>query len=181
LFQDTNGGFAVPALAAVVPPPTNPGWNNTIFSASRWISAGPNCGAFGSQCNQGPYIYQICWTQKGSGTVSLQFLADNDAVVCLNDGASCPADGPNLTLVSPVIGFDNRTDPSSNFQNPALNTPAITNAATGATSPLGGTNSLQINVGNLGSSATGLEVQGLLCGNVTLVTCPCPTCSLSKP
>jgi len=176
LLSDPNGGFTAPAPAVVVTPVLG-GWDSTIFSNSQWVSASTNCGGPGSadpNCGGGPYVYQICWTQQGSGSVSLQFLADNHAAVCLNDG-SCTLSSPNL------IGFDSFADPQSNFRDPTLNTPPISNAATSATTFSGAPNTLNINVANIAGTASGFEVQGLLCGNVTLVTCPCPTCALGKP
>jgi hypothetical protein len=161
LLSDTNGGFMAPAPAVVVSP--NPAWNSTVFSSSQWVSANTTCS--NGSCGAGPYIYQICWTQTGSGSVKLQFLADNDAVVCLNSPTGCPSDSPTPPL--PAIGWDDYLDPESNFQNPTLNTPPIINAPSSA-----GVNTLDINLGNQANSPTGLEVQGLLCGNVTLVTCP---------
>jgi hypothetical protein len=171
-ISDTTAGFTAPAPAVVVTLVVG-GWNATLFSSSQWISASTLCGGPNSSdlsCSGGSYVYQLCWTQIGSGSVSLQFLADNDEVVCFNN-ASCPPASSSPMLSSSMIGLDNPSDPASNFRDPTLNTPAITNAVTNA-SPLGEMNTLDINVGNSSETPSGLEVQGLLCGNVTLVAFP---------
>ncbi len=169
LLSDVNAKVTAPADAVVISPFS--GWNLTDFSASQWISASTACGGGGNylNCLGGPYVYQICWTQKGSGSVSLQFLADNDAAVCLNN-PSCPPVSSSTVIGGTVIGYDNYLDPTSNFIDPAFNTPSVTNAATSS-----GPNTLQVSVGNTTQTPSGLEVQGLLCGNVTLVACPTVT------
>ncbi len=166
LRSDVNAHVTAPADAVVVSPFS--GWNTTDFSSSQWISASTACGGGGNylNCLGGPYVYQICWTQTGSGSVSLQFLADNDAAVCLNN-PSCPPVSNSTVIGGSVIGYDNYLDPTNNFIDPALNTPSVTNAATSS-----GPNTLQVSVGNTTQTPSGLEVQGLLCGNVTLVACP---------
>ncbi|MGD0073924.1 MAG: hypothetical protein ABSD31_06235, partial [Candidatus Binataceae bacterium] len=169
LLSDTEGGFAAPAPAVVVS--ANSAWNSTDFANSQWISPSTNC--TNGNCGGGQYVYQICWTQTGSGSVTLQFLADNDAVVCLNSPTHCPAD--SASPPAPAIGWSpsdgNVNDDSvSNFQDPSLNIPPIITASTSA-----GANTLDINLGNQDNTPTGLEVQGLLCGNVTLVQCPTVT------
>ena len=166
LLSDVNAHVTAPAAAVVVSP--NSGWNTTDFSSSQWISASTACGGGGNylNCLGGAYVYQICWTQTGAGSVSLQFLADNDAVVCLNNPA-CPPDSSGTVIGGTVIGYDNYLDPTSNFFDPALNNPSISNAATSS-----GPNTLEVSVGNTTQTPSGLEVQGLLCGNVTLVACP---------
>ena len=127
------------------------GWNTTDFSSSQWISASTACGGGGNylNCLGGPYVYQICWTQTGSGSVSLQFLADNDAAVCLNN-PSCPPVSSSTVIGGTVIGYDNYLDPTSNFIDPALNTPSVTNAATSS-----GPNTLQVSVGNTTQTPSG--------------------------
>jgi hypothetical protein len=166
LLSDVNAKVPAPADAVVISPFS--GWNFIDFSASQWISASTACGGGGNylNCLGGPYVYQICWTQKRSGSVSLQFLADNDAAVCLNN-PSCPPVSSSTVIGGSVIGYDNYLDPTSNFIDPVLNTPSVTNAATSS-----GPNTLQVSVGNTTQTPSGLEVQGLLCGNVTLVACP---------
>src|SRR5208283_1591413 len=166
LLSDVNAHVTAPADAVVVSPFS--GWNTTDFSSSQWISASTACGGSGNylNCLGGPYVYQICWTQTGSGSVSLQFLTDNDAAVCLNN-PSCPPVGSSTVIGGTVIGYDNYLDPTSNFIDPALNTPSVTNAATSS-----GPNTLQVSVGNTTQTPSGLELQGLLCGNVKLVACP---------
>ncbi len=169
LLSDVNAHVTAPADAVVVSPFS--GWNTTDFSSSQWISASTACGGGGNylNCLGGPYVYQICWTQTGSGSVSLQFLADNDAAVCLNN-PSCPPVSSSTVIGGTVIGYDNYLDPTSNFIDPALNTPSVTNAATSS-----GPNTLEVSVGNTTQTPSGLEVQGLLCGSVTLVACPTVT------
>jgi outer membrane protein assembly factor BamB len=170
LLSDPNGGFTAPAPATVVS--AYPGWSSNSFTSSQWVSASSSCGgpAVGASCGAGPYIYQICWTQTGTGSVTLQFLADNDAVVCLNN-PSCPQDSTSPVIgTSGVIGFDDPSDPSSNFRSPTY----IANTPTSPTSLSTPLNCLDIDVGNI-SAATGLEVQGLLCGTVSLVGSPTAT------
>jgi hypothetical protein len=148
------GGVTAPAAAIVVT-------SGSQLPPAQWVSASTTCRAPTGLCPAGYYTYQICWTQTGTGSVSLQFLSDNNGCVCPLNTSSCT--NATLGAVCNSASIGNQL-------------PATLFSSAGS---LSGRNCLYIQVYNYAGTfrtgtPTGLDVQGYVCGNVTLLP-PCAT------
>ena len=138
-------------IATVISP--NNAW--ATFPSAQWISANIECTKTVTfpepdVCPAGLYSYELCWTQCGELTepLSLQLLADNNAVVFLND----------IRIVETPVG---------GFASPLAFSPV----------PQPGPslrNCLRVDVTNFpfsqgGGSATGMALTGVLAGDVTIL------------
>ena len=134
LLSDDGLSFQTHVPATVVPPVANH-W--TTLPVSQWVSASPQCGGgsldrrskYRRNCGAGPYTYQICWTQEGQGSVTLRFLADKDALVCLNNPGCLVSN--NIAPLGVIGGDTQSLTSASNFQNPTPISSAPTLAGCG--------------------------------------------------
>jgi hypothetical protein len=124
---------------------TYPGWSTV--PNTQWITANTVCGQM-TGCTDGVYEYELCWEQCGELVDPMPFmaLADNRAEVFLD----------NVFLIA-VPGFNG--------------VPTSFSVNTGP-----GTHSLRVAVTNdllAGfQTPTGLDLSGILTGQIQLVTCP---------
>lgn len=145
--------FSSPGPATVIVP--NSAW--TTLPNTQWISANTGCtNTLTPDCPGGLYSYQLCWEQCGALMPSpLQVLADNTATVSL--------DGVPLATTPPTIDFTT-----------AATLPGFTLST--------GVHTLQVDVHNTpfsggGGTATGMNLSGVLNGDVRLVPCPGAPCT----